>query len=411
VNGFDTSRLLAPAQALAAYFASVSLTPPREETADLDDACWRVLARDIVADADYPAGARSSMDGFAIASNSSPGRFRIAGEVRMGSPWSGSLGNREAVRIPTGGLLPPGSDAVVPIEDARVDGDGLDIAATIPPGDCVNPAGEDMRAGGVVLEAGRRIGAPELAVLATLGIASVPVLRQPRIAVLSSGDEIVPPSAIPAPGQIRDSNRYAIAASLRAMGAHPVHYPTVADEQGALAAALRAALGRNDGAVLSGGSSVGERDVTPAAIASLGEPGVVVHGLRIKPGKPTVLGAVGGKPVVGLPGNPVSALIVLEAVAAPIIGALVGARAQPEELDAKLGAPLIGRLDWTCYAPVTLEDEGGRLVAHPLALRSSHVSLPARSAGYVTMAERDGTLETGTRVRVRRFLTGGNRAP
>jgi molybdopterin molybdotransferase len=405
--GFDVERLLAPAQALAAYAARVTLALPRAETVALADAADRILARAIVADCDYPRTARSAMDGFALRSGETPGRLRIVGEVRMGHIWEPPLAPGEAVAIPTGGALPVGTDAVVPIEDARSDGRTVDVSAAVPAGDCTTPRGADMLAGELVLPAGRYIGAPELGVLATLGVVDVPVYARPRLAVISSGDELVDPARDPGAAQIRDSNRYAIAESLRRLGAQPVHFPTVPDEPGALEAALRLALERCDGAVVSGGSSVGARDVTPAAVSAQGEPGVVVHGLRIKPGKPTVLGAVGGKPVIGLPGNPVSALMVLEAIAAPIITALSGASPQAVELEAEMAESVRGRPGWTWYVPVALENDGGRLVAHPLPLRSSLVSLPARAGGYVVVGER-ASLTVGERVRVRRFLSGGS---
>ncbi len=407
-GGFDETRLLAPSQAIALYLATVPAPEPRVERVGLDAADGRVLAADILADADYPRAARSAMDGFALAGGGRAGRFRLAGEVRMGAPFAGMVAPDSAVQIPTGGVLPPGTDAVVPLEEARVEGDAVHLPAVVA-GDCVTPQGSDMRAGAVALRAGRRIGAPELGVLATLGITAVPVYARPRIAVLSSGDEIVAPDRTPASEQIRDSNRYAIAASLRAMGAEPIHGPTVSDEPGALEAALRAALATCDGAMLSGGSSVGERDLTPGAVAALGPPGVVVHGLRIKPGKPTVLGASGSKPVIGLPGNPVSALIVLEAIVAPIVARLAGAAAPAAPVEATLRSSLRGRSGWTNYVPVALEDEGGHAVAQPLALHSSLVSLPARAAGYAIVGEDDAPLEAGTRVTVRRFLSGGLR--
>ena len=406
-GGFDEALLLAPAQAIALYVASVPAPELRVERVDLDAAFGRVLAEDVPADADYPRAARSSMDGFARAGGAA-GRFRLSGEVRMGAAFAGAVGTGEAVRIPTGGVLPAGTDAVVPLEDATVEGDLVDLPA-VPPGDCVTPQGSDLRAGAIALQAGRRIGAPELGVLATLGVVAVPVFARPRIAVLSSGDEIVAPDRTPAPEQIRDSNRYAIAASLRAMGAEPVHGPTVADEPGALEAALREALATCDGAMLSGGSSVGERDLTPGAIAALGPAGIVVHGLRIKPGKPTVLGASGSKPVIGLPGNPVSALIVLEAIVAPLVARLTGATAPAATVEATLSAPVRGRPGWTTYVPVAVEDEGAHVAAHPLALHSSLVSLPARASGYCEVGEDDAPLEAGTRVTVRRFLSGGLR--
>lgn len=407
-GGFDEARLLAPSQAIALYLATVPAPELRVERVGLDAADGRILATDILADADYPRAARSSMDGFALAGGSDAGSFRLAGEVRMGAPFAGTVAVGSAVQIPTGGVLPPGTDAVVPLEEARLEGDSVHLPA-VAVGDCVTPRGSDLRSGAVALKAGRRIGAPELGVLATLGATAVPVYARPRIAVLSSGDEIVAPDRTPAPGQIRDSNRYAIAASLRAMGAEPVHGPTVSDEPGALEAALRKALATCDGAMLSGGSSVGERDLTPAAVAALGSPGVVVHGLRIKPGKPTVLGASGAKPVIGLPGNPVSALIVLEAIVTPIIARLVGAEPLSASLEATLHSPLRGRSGWTNYVPIALEDEGGHAVAQPLALHSSLVSLPARAGGYAILGEDDAPLEAGTRVTVRRFLSGGLR--
>lgn len=406
-GGFDESLLLAPSQAIALYLASVPAPQLRVERIELDAADGRVLAEDVVADHDYPRAARSSMDGFAVAGGAAA-TYRVTGEVRMGSSLDARVAAGQAVRIPTGGVLPPGTDAVVPLEDARVDGQTVTLPA-VAAGDCVTPQGSDMRQGATALRAGRRLGAPELGVLATLGVIAVPVFARPRIAVLSSGDEIVAPDREPALGQIRDSNRYAIAASLRAMGVEPVHGPTVPDEPGALEAVLREALATCDGAMLSGGSSVGERDLTPGAVAAIGPPGVVVHGLRIKPGKPTVLGASGTKPVIGLPGNPVSALIVLEAVVAPLIARLTGASAPSADVEASLASPLRGRSNWTNFVPIALVDEGGRLAAHPLTLHSSLVSLPARAAGYAIVGEDDAPLEAGTWVTVRRFLSGGLR--
>jgi molybdopterin molybdotransferase len=406
--GFDARLLLAPAQALALYASRTRPALPRIEEVALAAACDRILACDVVADGDYPAVPRSSMDGFAIDSRRTPGAFRVAGEVRMGRAWGRALESGEAAAIPTGGVVPDGADAVVPVEDAQRDGVHIVVSASIPPGDCITPRASDMRAGETVLRAGRRIGSAELGLLATLGCVRVAVYARPRVAVLSSGDELIEPSAIPAPGQVRDSNRYAIAASLQRLGAIPVEHPIVGDEPGELESVLRAALADCDAAVLSGGSSVGDRDAAPQAIHAVGSPGVIVHGLRIKPGKPTVLGNADGKPIVGLPGNPVSALIVLEAVAAPILAALGGGRVPWVEVDAELGGDARGREGWTTYVPVALQDEGGRRMAHPLALRSSSVSLLARAFGYIVIDESDASAPRGRRVCVRRFLCGGS---
>ena len=409
-SGFDEARLLAPAQALALYASRAPRTHLRVETVPLADAAGRILARETHADVEYPAATRSAMDGFAVQSAQTPGRFRVTAVVHMGRVLDRALSPGEAATIPTGGVLPEGADAVVPIEDVVRDGDEIVIEASIPADDCLTQRGSDMRAGELVLAGGRRIGAPEIGVLATLGMTEVPVFARPRIAVLSSGDELVDAAATPGLGQIRDSNRFVIAASLRAMGAEPVLFPIVSDEPGALAAALREALAHCDAAVLSGGSSVGERDATPGAIHAAGDPGVIVHGLRIKPGKPTVFGCADGKPIVGLPGNPVSALMVLEAVAAPIVAELVGAPTVPGIIEALLAEPLRRRAGWTTFVPVALSYEGARVLAHPLPLHSALVSLSARAAGYVVVGEHADPVKANDPVRVCRFSSGGNLA-
>ena len=401
--GFREENLLSPASALAAFFAASTLTPPRVERVALDESFGRILARAAVADRDYPDAPRSAMDGFAILSSNVPGTLKLAGAIAMGTAWTGSFSSGIAVRIPTGGIVPAGANAVVPIEEV-VEADGaIAVAGAVAAGENINPRGGDMPHGERVLSPGSRIGAPAMGVLATLGIVDVPVFRRPLIAVLSSGDELVPPDSQPALGSIRDSNRYAVAGSLRALGAIARHVPTVRDEPGALRDALALALEWADAAILTGGSSVGERDRTPEAVSALGAPGVIVHGLRVKPGKPTVLAAIGEKPVIGLPGNPTSALMILEAVAAPIIRFLTGEIASPQEVSAVLDGAVHSRIGWTWFVPVALRHEGEALVAHPLSLRSSMVSLTARAGGYLTMEDDVDELAAGCAVRVRYF--------
>jgi molybdopterin molybdotransferase len=411
-EGFDVEQLLTPAEARAAYFAAVTIAPPGIERVGLAEATGRILAAAAVADTDYPADSRSTMDGFALVAADGLGARRITGEVRMGHAPPGPLGANEAMRIPTGGVLPAGADAVVPVEDT-VESQGPGGPVVVPnelleSGENVTPPGSDMRPGDCVLDAGRRIGGPELAVLATLGIVDVPVFRRPRVAIVSTGDELVDAAAQPGRGQVRDSNRWALAGSLIALGCVPVQRPVALDTPEALTAALRSALDVADAVVLTGGSSVGVRDLTPRVIDGIGKPGVIVHGLRVKPGKPTVFAMLDGKPVIGLPGNPASSLMILEAVAAPIFSRLAGEAVPPAaEIAAVAERTFAGRAGWTWFVPAEIRYAEGRVLASPLLLRSAHTSLLARAHGYVVVGPDDATIAAGAAVTVRRFSGGG----
>jgi molybdenum cofactor synthesis domain-containing protein len=406
--GFQADALLAPEQALTLYFARAQLRAPQTEYVLLEHALRRVLAEPIRSDAAYPAARRSAMDGFALRSVDTPGRLQIAGEIRMGHMWDASLAPKSAVRIPTGGVVPDDADAVVPVEDVRLDGRSIEVPQQVPAQDCITPAGSDMRAGELLMEPGRRIGGAELGALATLGIRSVAVRRRPVIGVISSGDELVELDAEPTAAQVRDSNRWAVAGTLEALGAAVRHLPTAPDDPARLEALLREAVATCDGVVLTGGSSVGERDFTPRIIEQLGAPGLIVHGLRVKPGKPTVLASIGGKPVIGLPGNPTSALIILEAVAASIILWLSGGLLAPAQEPAVLSQAIRKRAGWTWFLPVRLHEAGASRVAYPLELRSSSVSLLARASGFLVLGETIEALPAGAQVTVTRFRVGGH---
>ncbi len=411
-EGFDVEQLLTPEEARAAYFAAVTIAPPAVEYVGLADAAGRILAVAAVADSEYPADARSTMDGFAVVAADGRSGRRVTGEVRMGHAPPAGIRPGEAMRIPTGGVVPAGADAVVPVEDT-VETQAGDAAMIVPietlePGENITPAGSDMRPGDRVLEAGRRIGGPELAVLATLGIANVPVYRQPRVAIVSTGDELVDAASKPGRGQVRDSNRWAIAGSLLALGCLPVQRPVAIDTPEALADALRSALAVADAVVLTGGSSVGVRDLTPRVIDQLGKPGVIVHGLRVKPGKPTVFAMLDGKPVIGLPGNPASSLMILEAVAAPVFSRLAGESATPDNsIAAVVERPFAGRDGWTWFIPAEIRYAGGRVFTSPLALHSANTSLLARTHGYVVVGPDNARIDAGETVSVRRYSSGG----
>ena len=332
-------------------------------------------------------------------------RCSIAGDVAMGKAWNAALATGACASIPTGGVVPDGADAVVPIEDVRIDGNRIVVETAIAPGENVSPRAGDMRRGERILEPGQWLAGPQIGVLATVGAVEVPVYRRPVIAMISSGDELVPPSSRPRPGEVRDSNRYAIAASLRMMGASVRHYPTVSDDRrsprsGAEGGSARLRCDRAHGRLLGrragshaggGGFARGARGHRPRSSGEAGEanrPG----GRRRKAGHRAArqpdLGAddLGGDRRAGrlrrLPEQ--------------------SSRALPWLLGwaARLGAGP----SWTWYVPVALQNDGGTPVAHPLPLRSSSVSLPARAGGYIVVEGHGAELPAGTLVTVFRFL-------
>ncbi|GAC1444516.1 MAG: molybdopterin-binding protein [Vulcanimicrobiaceae bacterium] len=408
LDGFDLARLLAPTQAVVAYLGAAALAAPAIEVVGLEGAVGRVLARDVAAREDHPSHARATMDGFAVASATTDLTRRIVGTIAMGKPAPHAIGRTETMWIPTGGALPDGADAVVPQEDVTIADDTIALHESTAPGTFVSARASDIVAGEFVLRAGRRIGGPELGVLATLGVVNVPVFRKPRVALLSTGDELVDPAGDLAVGEIRDSNRYALAGALVALGATPVHVPRARDTHEAIAAALRDALASCDAVVTTGGSSVGERDFVPRVVEELAVGATIVHGLRVKPGKPTLLAAIDGKAIVGLPGNPTSSLMILEAVVRPIVATLTGETHAPRApLEAIATAPFVGRDGWTHYIPARLTSRGAMLYAEPLAIRSAQTSLLARASGYATIGEAQARVAAGDRIAISPFSCGG----
>lgn len=365
---------------------------PETEEAGLAEAGGRVLAADIVPAVNLPPFDRSIVDGYAVvardtfgASEGMPALLEMTGEVKMGEAVAVTVRGGTTVKIPTGGELPPGSDAVVMLEHTVEMGGILAVNKPVAPGANVATAGEDVRAGEVLLAAGRRLRPADVGALAGIGISRVPVFRRPAVAVLSTGDELVLPAATAGPGQIRDINTYSLAAAVEAAGGKALRRGIVADRAEALRTALSAALAAADMVLISGGSSVGARDFTPEVINSLGGPGVIVHGVSLKPGKPTILAAVDGKPVYGLPGHPVSALVVFDVLVRPVLRRLSGVEEEPENSGSAVKAVLTksvrstpGRTE---YIRVTLSAADGMIRAEPLLGKSGSISTLVRADG------------------------------
>jgi molybdopterin molybdotransferase len=392
----------------------------RLETVGLEAALGRVLAADVLAAETLPAFARAMMDGYAVraadthgASEQSPAYLRLAGDVPTGVVPDCAVGRREAVRIHTGAMLPPGADAVVMVEDTNVHpaaGSGqaeVEVLAAAAGGENVLTVGEDVRAGAVAVPAGRRLRAADVGGLAALGVTRVGVVARPRIAILSTGDEVVAAAAVPGPAQVRDVNATTVAAVVVGAGGMPVPRGIAPDDAAALERALRDALDDADAVVLSAGSSVSVRDLTAQVVARLGAPGVLVHGIAIKPGKPTVLAVCDGTPVVGLPGNPASALVVAWRIVAPLVRLLGGERINGDglgdtsETSAVLDVPVQSRPGREDFVPCALaRDAQGVLHATPVFGSSNLIFTLVRADALIAVPLDRSGLPAGERVRV-----------
>jgi molybdopterin molybdotransferase len=337
---------------------------PRVEHIPTAEALGRVLAEALTAPQDLPEFPRSTVDGYAViaadtygASPGLPAFLALVGEAAMGQAATQALSGGEAILVHTGGMIPPGADAVVMIEQTQAVGAAnIEVMAPVSEGQNVIGIGEDIRRGAPVLEAGRRLRAQDIGGLLALGITTVLAAARPRVGILSTGDEVVAPDQPVGPGQVRDINSYTLAALAQNAGGEPVRYGIIPDDRGALEAAAARAFAECDLLVFSAGSSVSYRDLTADVINGLGAPGVLVHGVSIKPGKPTILAVCGGKPVVGLPGNPVSAMVIFEQFVTPAILALLGATAPPQrQVRARLARNIASDSGREDYIQVRLE--------------------------------------------------------
>ncbi|AYO31581.1 molybdopterin molybdenumtransferase MoeA [Biomaibacter acetigenes] len=377
---------------------------PEIEEANLLQAYNRVLAEDIVSPEDIPAFNRSTVDGFAVrardtfgASESMPALLTLVGEIRMGEQTEIKLSTGEAAKIPTGGMLPECSDAVVMLEYTQLMDDTILCAEKpVAPKENVVEKGEDIKKGSVVLKKGHTLRPQDLGALAAVGIDRIKLVKPPAVSVISTGDEIKPPASSVKPGEVRDINTYAICGEVMKWGGLPLPQGIVRDNFEDLYDAVKAALEKSHMVLLSGGSSVGARDHTVKVIESLGKPGVLAHGLPVKPGKPTVVAVVDGKPIIGLPGHPVSAMVIFEILVRPIISTMLG---RPEDFGgtrvyARMSrniASAAGRQD---FIRVKLEQRGEELWAVPVLGKSGLISNMVESHGLARIpSEKQGVAE------------------
>ena len=398
------------------FRAVLRLKPLGRETVPLEAALHRVLASDVVSRVNVPSFDRSNLDGFAVraadtfgAWEESPRFLELLPEVIATAvvPTSEVTGGM-TVSIATGGMLPRGADAIVMVEHADVEGGRLVVRKAVTPGFGVSFAGTDVTEGETVLRRGESLTSRETGVLAAVGVDSVPVWRRPRVAIFSTGDEIIEPGHEMKPGLVFDSNARILADAVRELGGEPVPMGIVRDDVELLRSKLDAALADADVVLLSGGTSKGQGDLSYHVVSELDDPGVVAHGVALKPGKPICLAATGGKPVVILPGFPTSAIFTFHEFVAPVLTMLAGrpveSRGQvPARLAVKVNSD-VGRTEYVLVGLVRREDASGPsggLAAYPMGKGSGSVTTFSRADGYVTIDRHREIVPAGTDVTVR----------
>jgi putative molybdopterin biosynthesis protein len=397
----------------------LKLEPLGHETVPLADALNRVLSDDVIADVDVPGFDRSNVDGFAVQASDTFGageedlrRVALSTEVLTpGVVPAEVVSARRATVIATGAMLPRGADAVVMVEHTEVvlhpDGTRtVEIGRAVTAGENVSYAGTDIARGETVLRAGQVLTSREIGVLAAIGIAEIRVCRRPRVAILSTGDEIVPPGSPLPLGAIYDSNAAIIGAAVAELGGDPVQLGVVRDDEHALAAALTTAL-QHDVVLLSGGTSKGAGDLSYRVASRLGDPGIVAHGVALKPGKPICLAVSHGKPVVILPGFPTSAIFTFHEFVAPVIRAFAGL---PPERRQTVTATLPMRVNSergrTEYLLVGLVQSDDGLSAYPMGKGSGSVTTFSGADGFITIDQHTEILDSGAQVQVQLLAQG-----
>ncbi|WP_184310363.1 molybdopterin molybdotransferase MoeA [Anaerosolibacter carboniphilus] len=373
------------------------------------DALGRILYEDVEAPLELPEFRRSTVDGYAVlakdtfgASEGLPTFLNNIGKVEMGKSTELIVNSGECVYVPTGGMLPSGTDAMVMIEHAEhLDELTLAVYQSVAPGENVMQVGEDIQKGEILLKRGRKIKAQDIGALAALGIEKITVFERPKVAVLSTGDEIVDPFSKVQLGQIRDINTYALSAMIEEFGGEIVHRLVIQDEYNQLKEKAAEVLKDCHVLVISGGSSVGTKDVTAKVINDLGTPGVFVHGIAIKPGKPTIIGKTNHKAVFGLPGHPVSAIIVCKVFLGYLLDRLQAQEAgEHKTIYAAAAANIHSSPGKETYQMVILEDQNGEYLAKPIHGKSGAITLLTKAHGYIRIDTNKEGIEKGEKVKV-----------
>ncbi|NOY65105.1 MAG: molybdopterin molybdotransferase MoeA [Nitrospirae bacterium] len=388
----------------------------QSERIPIEEAYHRILSEDIYSQENLPGFKRSTMDGYAVcsadtfgASESLPVYLNIKGTIKMGMPAEIKINRGEAAEIPTGGMLPEGTDAVVMYEHTTRISDALvEILKPVAPGENIVMEDEDVRAGQVVLRKGHRLRAHDIGALAGIGITEVNVYKKPVVSIISTGDEIVPPAEPLSPGQVRDINSYNLYGLINQHGGVAVKKGIIRDEYSILRRVVEEALNDSNMVLITGGSSVGTRDYVSRIIDELGAPGVLFHRVTIKPGKPLIGGRINNTPVFGLPGHPVAVTVCFDNFVLPLLRRLTGENTRaylPDSRTVKarvthnLSSP-IGRED---HVRVKIEQRNGSLWAIPILGKSGLITTLVEADGIIVIPQHSSGIYEGDEVDVRLF--------
>ena len=376
------------------------------ETVSLSAAMGRTLAEDIAATEYVPDFDRSTVDGYAVRARDTfgctdaiPAILPLQGEVLMGEGAKFELMPEMCAAVPTGGAVPEGADSVVMLEYTEDYGDGtIGILKSVAPGQNMIFRGDDVYPGKVILTKGRVLTSQDIGALAAIGRVQVPVMKKLTVGVISTGDELVPPEIAPGPGQVRDVNSPMLEAMLGAFGAGVINYGIVIDDERLLSQTVTKAVSECDAVLLSGGSSVGVKDAACRIIESMGQ--LLLHGIAIKPGKPTILGKAGNKPLVGLPGHPVAAYFITKLFVLPLLSRLMGSKQQAYTTTAKVTESISANHGRTQYHCCRLERKDGQFYAYPIRGKSGLITTLAGTDGYFCIGRDCEGLPNGAEVQV-----------
>ena len=395
-------------EALKRLFNSLGDAGLGYETVLLKEALGRVLADDIHSPMDMPPHHRAAMDGYAVkaedtskASSANPVMLKLVGEIAIGSLPKVDVRSGEAVSAATGSYMPAGANAVVMVENAKTEGEMVEVVAPVTPWKNVSRVGEDLSRGQMVLEAGPKLRPQDIGMLSGLGIVEVNVVRKPVVAVISTGDELVRSGEELKPGKTYDVNGLGVASMVADCGAIPLDLGIAIDREDKIREKLEEGVAKADGIIISAGSSVGKNDIVPEIVNHLGHPGVLVHGVAIRPGSPTGLAVVNGKAILILPGYPVAAIVAFHVFGRPLVAKLCKTKPDPQpKVRAKMKRGVTSERGIANFVRVRLQQEENNFVAEPIHGGSSVLSSLTSANGLLIIPEERERVEEGEEVEV-----------